>query len=268
MRTLHILPAAAIALASLAACRPAPENRTAAPASAQVQPPAAQPVSQPAPAAAAGNVFTGAIAETMDSGGYTYARLQATGKDDVWVAAPQFDAKVGETISVSLDMQMQDFQSKTLNRTFPLLYFVQEVARNGQQLTSAGKPAAPAMMNSHGAGAAAATVEKMDPPTGGLSVADVFAKKTSLSGKPVTVRGTVVKFNGGIMDRNWLHIQDGSGKADAHDNDLTITTDDTVRVGDVVTMTGIVGTNKDFGAGYAYDVIIEKASLSSPASGR
>ena len=101
----------------------------------------------------------------------------------------------------------------------------------------------------------------MDPPAGGVSVADVFAKKAALSGKTVTVRGKVVKFNGGIMDRNWLHIQDGSGKADAHDNDLTITTDDAASVGDVVTVTGIVGTNKDFGAGYAYDVIVEKASL-------
>ena len=176
----------------------------------------------------------------------------------MWVAAPQFDAKVGETISVSLDMAMQDFQSKTLNRTFPVIYFIQEVGRNGQP--AGGAPtAAPPLMNSHGA--AAATVEKMDPPAGGLSVADVFSKKAALSGKTVTVRGKVVKFNGGIMDRNWLHIQDGSGKADAHDNDLTITTDDTVSVGDVVTVTGIVGTNKDFGAGYTYDVIVEKASL-------
>jgi hypothetical protein len=261
MRTLYFVPAAAIALTSLSACKPAAESRSAAPASAQAQPPAAQSVSQAAPVATAGNGFTGAIAETMDSGGYTYARLQAAGKDDVWVAAPQFDAKVGETISVSLDMAMQDFQSKTLNRTFPLLYFVQEVGRNGQAASGGGQTGAPPLMNSHGASAAAATVEKMDPPAGGLSVADVFAKKAALSGKPVTVRGKVVKFNGGIMDRNWLHIQDGSGKADAHDNDLTITTDDTVRVGDVVTMTGIVGTNKDFGAGYAYDVIVEKASL-------
>lgn len=197
----------------------------------------------------------------MDSGGYTYVRLQAGGKDDVWVAAPQFDAKVGETISVSLDMAMQDFQSKTLNRTFPLLYFVQEVGRNGQPPSGGGPAAAPALMNSHGAAVAAATVEKIDPPAGGVSVADVFAKKAALSGKTVTVRGKVVKFNGGIMDRNWLHIQDGSGKADAHDNDLTITTDDAASVGDVVTVTGTVGTNKDFGAGYAYNVIVEKASL-------
>lgn len=198
----------------------------------------------------------------MDSGGYTYARLSAAGKDDTWVAAPQFDAKVGETVSVSLDMPMAGFESKTLKRTFPMLYFVSEVARNGKPLTGAGgaAPSAPSMASSHGGGAGAPKVEKMDPPAGGLSVADVFAKKATLGGKPVVVRGTVVKFNGGIMDRNWIHLQDGSGSAEAKTNDLTITTDAEVKVGDVVTMSGVVGLERDFGAGYAYDVILEKAT--------
>ena len=198
----------------------------------------------------------------MDSGGYTYARLSAAGKDDTWVAAPQFDAKVGETVSVSLDMPMAGFESKTLKRTFPMLYFVSEVARNGAPLTGAGgaAPSAPSMASSHGGGAGTPKVEKMDPPAGGLSVADVFAKKATLGGKPVVVRGTVVKFNGGIMDRNWIHLQDGSGSAEAKTNDLTITTDAEVKVGDVVTMSGVVGLERDFGAGYAYDVILEKAT--------
>ena len=116
------------------------------------------------------------------------------------------------------------------------------------------------MATSHGGGSAAPVVQKLAPPAGGLSIADVFAKKASLGGKSVTVRGTVVKFNGGIMDRNWMHIQDGSGTADAKNNDLTLTTDAAVKVGDVVTMTGTVALDKDFGAGYAYDVIVEKAA--------
>jgi len=264
MRTVHVIPVVAIALSSLTACRAADSHSTASaastPAPAPAQPPAARSAPEATPAADAGNGFAGAIAETMASGGYTYARLTAAGKDDVWVAAPEFDAKVGETISVSLDMPMSGFQSKTLNRTFPLIYFVQEVGRNGQP-PAGGQASAPAMMSSHSPGTAAPAIEKMEPPVGGVSVADVFARKTALSGKPVTVRGTVVKFNGGILDRNWLHIQDGSGSAAAHDNDLTITTDDVVKVGDVVTMTGIVGINKDFGAGYAYDAIVEKARL-------
>lgn len=267
MRTALPLIFVVATASAVSACKPTPSAAPNTSAMAPANSPA------PAPAAAtaapqANGAFTGTIAETMDSGGYTYARLQSAGKDDVWVAAPEFDAKVGEAVSVALDMPMPGFESKTLKRTFPLLYFVQEVARNGQPLTTASnRPDAPSMMSGHGgsmgstiSGGAAPTVQKMDPPAGGLSVADVIAKKAALSGKPVTVRGTVVKFNGGIMDRNWLHLQDGSGSAEAKTNDLTITTDADVKVGDVVTMTGIVGTGKDFGAGYAYDVILEKAT--------
>jgi hypothetical protein len=262
MKAFILIPVAAALISG--ACKPTPPaGASAGPASvpAQQAPQASTPAAAPAAAPAANGGFAGRIAETMDSGGYTYARLQGGGKDDVWIAAPQFDAKVGEQVTVSLDMPMPDFQSKTLNRTFPMLYFVQEVARNGQALSAPARPAAPPMMSNHGDAATAAPVEKIAPPAGGLSIADVFAKKTALSGKPVTVRGTVVKFNGGIMDRNWLHLQDGSGSADAHDNDLTVTTDAAAKVGDVVTASGVLGTGKDFGAGYAYDAILEKATL-------
>jgi hypothetical protein len=214
-------------------------------------------------APAARHAFTGSVVEMMSSGGYTYARLQSAGHDDVWIAAPQFDARVGEQISASLDMPMQNFESRTLKRTFPLVYFVTDVSRAGS-LVATQQGAPPALMTSHGAAAslpAAPAVARVDPPAGGLSIADVFAKRAGLSGRQVTVRGTVVKFNGGIMDRNWVHIQDGSGSASSSDNDLTITTDAQVAVGDVITASGVLGISRDFGAGYAYDAILEKATI-------
>jgi hypothetical protein len=70
-----------------------------------------------------------------------------------------------------------------------------------------------------------------------------------------------VKFNGGIMGRNWVHLRDGSGTA-GKDNDVTVTTADEVAVGDVVVAKGVVRVDKDFGAGYAYPVIVEDAKLS------
>jgi hypothetical protein len=209
-------------------------------------------------------MFSGTVAETVSSGGYTYARLQSAGNDDVWIAAPEFDATVGEQISASLDTPMQNFESPTLHRTFPLVYFVAEIGHGGGMPVATRQGAPPGLMTSHGAAAtrpSAPAVTKMDPPPGGLSIADVFAKRGSLSGKRVTVRGTVVKFNEGILDRNWIHIQDGSGSSDANDHDLTITTDAPVAVGDVVTASGVLGTNRDFGAGYAYDAILEKATI-------
>jgi len=95
---------------------------------------------------------------------------------------------------------------------------------------------------------------------GGKTVAEVFAEKDALAGQPVTFRGKVVKTNPDIMGKNWLHVRDGSGEEGT--NDLTITTAGTMpAVGDTVLVTGTVTLNKDFGMGYAYDVLIEDAEV-------
>jgi hypothetical protein len=87
----------------------------------------------------------------------------------------------------------------------------------------------------------------------------LFAQKDRLSGQRVQITGKVVKVNNGIMGKNFLHIQDGTGAAGA--NDLTVTTQDVVRVGDHVVVTGVVTINRDFGAGYSYPLILEEAAV-------
>lgn len=276
MRSIVRLPAIGLLVIGVAACSNSPSQGTPAPAAGTDSPSAAAaapqgaPAQAPAPAAARdGNTFSGTIAEAMNAGDYTYARLQGSSKE-IWIAATKFDAQVGTPVTVALELPMENFESKTLKRTFPVLYFVSEVAMNGAPLRGVSATGAPMLMTGHGSGSATTpapargpvTVEKIAPPPGGLSVADVIAKGAQLSGKTVTVSGTVVKFNGGIMDRNWLHIQDGSGAESAGTHDLTVTTTDTVQVGEVVTISGVVGTKKDFGAGYAYDTIVEKATVS------
>jgi len=59
------------------------------------------------------------------------------------------------------------------------------------------------------------------------------------------------------MGKNWIHIQDGSG--DSETNDLTVTCNETVAIGDIISVEGILTLNKDFGFGYKYDTIIEDA---------
>lgn len=90
-------------------------------------------------------------------------------------------------------------------------------------------------------------------------VEDVYAKKDKLSGKKVAVKGKVVKFNAGIMGKNWIHVQDGSGKQGT--NDITATSNQSASVGDTVLVTGTLAVNKDFGGGYKYEIIIEEATV-------
>lgn len=214
-------------------------------------------------AAQAEGAFTGTVAETVNAGGYTYVRLQAPGKDDVWVAAPEFDARVGQRLSVALEMPMRNFESQTLKRKFDLVYFVQTVSRDGQVVAgdsgavAGGQP--PVQMMSSRTPSVSAAVEPVAPPAGGMSIVDLWKKRKELSGKEVVVRGRVVKVNNEILGTNWVHLQDGTGAEADRTNDITVTTDALVQMGDVVTVKGVLATGKDIGSGYAYDAIIEKA---------
>ena len=54
-----------------------------------------------------------------------------------------------------------------------------------------------------------------------------------------------------------VHLQDGTSDAGVYD--LTITTQDEVKVGRIATFTGTITLDKDFGAGYSYEIIMEDA---------
>lgn len=92
-----------------------------------------------------------------------------------------------------------------------------------------------------------------------MTVAALNQNKAKLVGKTISAKGKVVKVNDGIMGRNFLHIQDGTG--DAKNNDLAVTSKQTAKVGDQVTISGVVVVNKDFGSGYSYPLLIEEASI-------
>ncbi len=228
----------------------------------QTQKPAAPQAAQPA---AQGK--TGTVVETMNSGGYTYIQFD-TGTEKLWAAAPEFVVKVGDPVIVPDGMPMQNHTSKTLDRTFDLIYFVDAVMVGGAQAAAmpGGMPAGHPSPDAAADGHARPEVPKSDvdmsglsKPAGGKTVAEIFAEKDALAGQEVTIRAKVVKFSPEIMGTNWLHLQDGTGGAGT--NDLTITSAATANVGDTILAKGVLTVNKDFGFGYKYDVIIEKAEV-------
>ena len=220
----------------------------------------AQPPNAPAaaPQPAAGTTVVGSVAETMDAGTDTDGRVAAGGRE-IWAASSHFAVAVGDEVVVPLDMPMENFHSDTLNRDFPVIYFAGAITREGEARPPVMPPGHPPIAGaaSHG-GAPVAAVE---PVPGGLTVAEIWAGRVSLAGSTVSVRGRVVKFNPGIMGTNWLHLQDGSGSPANGTHDLAVTTPANVKVGDVVTATGPVAVDQDFGAGYTYPVIIREAAV-------
>ena len=242
-------------------------KEAAPPASVSAPAPAAK---MPAPVAAAEG-FTGTVAETMDAAGYTYVLLD-TGKEKLWFAGPGCTVKVGDKISVPMGMLKENFTSKTLNRTFEKIYFVESIVANeGKKQPVCANPAMKqppvdvsspdSQSASHITAPTAASTDfsGIKKPAGGKTVAEIYAEKKNIGGKTVTLRGKVVKFNADIMGRNWAHVKDGTGAEGS--NDLTVTTLNKVKVDDTVLVEGIVALDKDFGYGYKYGVLIDNATL-------
>ncbi len=222
--------------------------------------------------------ISGSITETMDAGGYTYVQID-TGSEKLWVAGPQTAGlEPGAKISVPRGMEMTDFRSATLDRTFPSIYFVNAIWPAGQEPANATGQAA--MGAGHAAGAAdphaglplfgevaanPTDVTHFDAPlpraANGQTVAEVLTQGKELSGRDLVIRGRVVRYTPGVLGTNWLHIQDGSGDPAAGTNDLAVTTDAVTKVGDQVVVRGRLSFDRDFGAGYVYPLLIEGASL-------
>jgi uncharacterized protein YycO len=91
------------------------------------------------------------------------------------------------------------------------------------------------------------------------TVENIYKNMATLSGQTVSAQGKVVKVVSGIMKRNFIHIQDGTG--DENSNDLIVTSKQTARVGDQVTISGVVVVNRDFGSGYFFPLLIENSSI-------
>lgn len=237
---------------------------------------------------------SGRIIETMNANGYTYLLIDSGAAARTWVAIPETTVKVGDTVHYAKGMIMNDFHSKTLNRTFASVVFspgltgqapesdkkVATASPAGEK-TAAASPAAddssfsaavqaetqpePAMTTSGGSTGAIVPfaeikVEKAEGENG-HTVLEIFKQAKELDGKVVRLRGMVMKVNLNIMGKNWVHLQDGTGDPMTNTHDLVVTTAETPNQGDTVTVEGTMRAAKDFGAGYSYAAIIEDAKI-------
>lgn len=65
----------------------------------------------------------GKVVEVLDTTGYTYMELE-NGDRRFWIAAPTTKVEIGDHIRFVQSMSMENFTSKTLNRTFRRVIFV------------------------------------------------------------------------------------------------------------------------------------------------
>lgn len=194
------------------------------------------------------------VTEIIQTSSYTYLKFKEEG-DAYWAAITRRDDIVdGGTYYFDNFMEMKDFKSKELDRTFKNIYFIQEIS--DKPFPAAG------MVQEQKKGSnkvGEMEIELIEPAEGGVAISELLANKEKYDGKTVKIKGKVVKFTEAVMGKNWAHIQDGTRGDGGYD--LTITTMGEVEVGDIATFEGVVILNQDFGYGYAYDVMLENAEL-------
>jgi len=214
----------------------------------------AQDATTSSPQSSAEAQITGSVSKVVDVPGYTYVEVD-TGNGTVWAAAPSVSVKAGDTVSFATGMAMSDFYSKTLEREFKVIYFVDRfISNSGTTLIDDMAAAAHGSMDVQ---EAAVPVEGIGKADGGYTVAEIFARGDELNGKSMRVRGQVVKFTAGVMGTNWLRIRDGSA-----DQDLIVPTDVAAAVNDVVLVEGELVINMDLGQGYVLPAVLQDAEVS------
>lgn len=163
---------------------------------------------------------------------------------------------------VAESMEMNDFQGKTLDKTFESIPFVSAAG-----LVSDDGVAKPATLagdnnsNKKPAGVQLPAPGEIKPLEDGKTIADIYAESDQLSGQVIRLNAKVVKFNKKIMGKNWITLRDGTGAEP--ENKIVATSQEVLAPGDFVIVQGILKTDVDLGRGYFYKVLLEEATFSA-----
>jgi len=200
-----------------------------------------------APAIAA-DLHTVEVLESLPTERYVYLRVRE-GERDFWIATRKQTVEVGKQYFYRGGILKTNFLSQEYNRTFDQIYLVANIVPADHSHSATPAPAS--------GNASVPSSEPLVLPEGSTKIATIVSNPERFAGKTVQVTGRCTKLNANIMTRNWVHLQDGS--ADGYD--FVVTTEVPIPEGHVVTLTGTVAVDRDFGAGYRYDLIVENGQL-------
>lgn len=198
------------------------------------------------------------VNEILPTEKYLYLDVNE-GDDKFWVAVGKQDIEIGGTYIFSGAIYKHNFKSKEYDRTFENLYMVNKLLKQNDDGGHTVVPSAKSetAVDPHSQPEQESNSSENIEREGSIKIADIVADPKKYEGKKIQVSGKCVKINNGIMGMNWIHLQDGS----KDDYDFVVTTEFVLQVGQVVTMEAVVALNKDFGAGYKYDIILENGML-------
>lgn len=245
-----------------------------------------------------GPTVFGKITQVIAAAGYTYVEID-TGDGKVWAAGPETSLKVGDRTGFDTNMPMANFHSKSLNRDFPVIYFVNAyLAADGSKKKfevkdlSGGSAPSGGSMGGNMAGMGMAAMDNMGDmgdDKGGMSgmphsSAAMHSGKASADipklkdfarlkdGKTIaeiyaekkSLAGKTVRVRGQVI-KYTANVMGNNWLHIADNstgkNDLTVVSSDKSAVGDIVVIEGKLELDQDFEFGYFYPVIVKDASV-------
>ena len=193
------------------------------------------------------------VLDLLHTDKYTYLDVQ---EDDqrYWIAVSKMEANKGDRYMYQGGLLKKNFYSREFDRNFETIYLVSRLLPVGGSAAGSAMERAKASLGQEQETSDIIVTQ----PEGGISLKTLFSDPDRYAGQTIMVKGQCVKVNNRIMDRNWVHIQDGSVQ-DGEKLDLTLTTQENVPVGAIALFKGQISTKKDFGAGYRYEILMEEA---------
>lgn len=198
------------------------------------------------------------VKQTIPGEKYLYMKI-SEGDREYWAATGKSDVSEGETYYYNEALVQTGFESKELQRVFDTLYLITQMVPEShgagmKPVEKVAEPPAEALKSGTKKGFHSSPLAGKATP---LSIAELLKDPLAYKGKVVELTATCTKINEGILGRNWLHLQDGT----ADDQDLVVTSQDAIDPGTEITIRAIVQLDRDFGAGYAYDVLLEDGKI-------
>jgi GW (Gly-Tryp) dipeptide domain len=204
------------------------------------------------------NLHTVVATETLNTKKYVYINVTEEGKQ-FWIATAKQPIDIGKTYYYRSPLLKTNFESREHNRVFDTIYLVSNLVSHNHGTGNLKADFSETNTTPESSQKQAIETHTNTPIThkGSIKIAELVANPKQYEGKTVQLSGRVTKVNPNIMNRNWLHLKDGS----KDDYDLVITSNTFVPEGETITIKAKVSLNQDFGAGYRYDLILEDGIL-------
>jgi hypothetical protein len=198
------------------------------------------------------------ILDVIPASNYVYLKVKED-KDQFWIATKKREIDLDSTYFYREALLKTEFESKIHDRVFDSIWFVTKLVTqmHGAKYTTGTRD------NIEISKSKKEPVEVPSDENKNVNykiypeISAFLDDPNKFEGQAVQLKGKCVKVNSNIMNKNWIHLKDGS----QDDFDLIITTNMSAQEGDIITIQAMVALNKDYGAGYSYDLILENGVI-------